>query len=376
MILKKIVVEKFRNIEYAELEFNPQVNIFYGHNAQGKTNLLEAVAIALGKSFRNFRRNDITPFNDNRATTKINLFYESETIPGKLNQIFYQFDDRKSDVTINSISLKKATDLYGEFKYVVFIPDNLRLMKGYPDVRRSYLDNIAIMQNKVHRKFLSEYKDALKQRCAAYYSNHSGMGEMRSVWDDILIKQGINLTYGRLKYLSLIKKYAPEIYKKLSGGERLEICYQSDVFGCIESLDTNHKNQLYNIYRERLKETVCDGQSGKTPGVHRDDILFAINGISARNYGSQGQLRSIAVSLKLAEAEIIREFNRENPVILLDEVLGELDENRRQFIVKQFVESQVFITSCNINDVKQEQSENTKIWNTEHGKFTLFSFGQ
>ncbi|MCL2035891.1 MAG: DNA replication and repair protein RecF [Oscillospiraceae bacterium] len=376
MVLKKIIVENFRNIKHAEMEFSPNANIFFGDNAQGKTNLLEAVSVALGKSFRNARGNSFTPFNNPEATTRIRLSYESESVPNKINEIDYQSNQEKTTVKINEIPFKKANDLYGEFKYVVFIPDNLNLIKGYPDVRRSYLDNIAIMQNKSYREFLTKYKDALKQRCTAYISRIYDK-EILSVWDDILIKQGINLTYGRLKYLNLISKYTGGIYKKLSGGERISISYFSDVFGKIYELDASNKENLYGIYKRSLNETVSEGQSGRTPGAHRDDVVFFVKtkqdyeqnrrGFNARSYASQGQLRSIAVSLKLAEAGIIRNFNRENPVVLLDEVLGELDSNRRSFIIKHFDDSQVFITSCNVNDFKNIPG--LKMWRVKNGEF-------
>jgi len=361
MLIKRIKIENFRNIKQAELDFSSSANVFFGNNAQGKTNMLEAVSIVLGKSFRNIKQNDIIPFDSTDCKTKINLFYESEITPGRLNEISYEQDS----VKINGIMLKKAAELYGEFKYVVFIPDNLNLIKGYPDVRRYYLDNIAIMQNKAHNKCISEYKNALKQRCAAYFARYSE--DMLVVWDDILIKQGINLTYGRLKYLSLIREYACEIYQNLSGGEILKISYFSDVFGKISELDTTNKENLYGVYKRRLQEMTFEGQSGKTPGAHRDDVVFTINGKNARSYGSQGQLRSIAIALKLAEAKIIREFNRENPVVLLDEVLGELDLGRREFVVKHFDKSQVFITSCNINDF--ENMADIKVWSVDDGVF-------
>jgi DNA replication and repair protein RecF len=368
MLLKKIKIENFRNIKYAELEFNSTANVFYGDNAQGKTNLIEAIAIALGKSFRNIRRNDIIPFDCNEKT-KINLLYESDKSARKINEISYEPDC----VRINSIPLKKAADLYGEFKYVVFIPDSLNLIKGYPDVRRYYLDNIAIMQNKSHRKFMYEYNTALKQRCAVYFNKSQKYfysSDVLSVWDDILIKQGINLTYGRLKYLNLIKKYACEIYHELSGGENLEIVYNSDVFtNSIDFLnfsDTD-KEKLYGIYKSKLNSVSCEGLANKTHGAHKDDVVFEINNKNAKSYGSQGQLRSIAVALKLAEAHIIRDFNNENPVVLLDEVLGELDFKRREYVVNHFINSQVFITSCNINDFKN--IENLKVWSVENGVF-------
>ena len=381
MLIEKIIVENFRNIKFAELTFSDKINIFLGNNAQGKTNLLEAVSIALGKSFRSIKKGEIIPFDSqNGMTTRISLFYMAELNPGKVNKIVYEQNSHRNVVTVNSIPLKKAADLYGEFKYVVFIPDNLNIIKGYPDIRRFYLDNIAIMQNKSHRKFLQEYKNALKQRCAAHYNEYND-SQLLQVWDDILIRQGINLTYGRLKYLNLIKEYAGEIYGELSGGESLRIEYDSNVFGDFfgnlsdesdfDFFDSNEKSLLYGKYSQKLQSADSKGLSAKTPGAHRDDIVFSINGNNSRNYGSQGQLKSIAVSLKLAESRIIRDFNKENPVVLLDEVLSELDSKRRSFVIRHFVDSQTFITSCNENELNN--LSNAKVWNVENGEFTVFT---
>lgn len=371
MILKSISVENFRNIEYAELEFAPGVNILCGKNAQGKTNLLEAISICIGRSFRNIRRGDIIPFNFTDSLTKIKLEYVYESLPDKINTVLYEATRSEYSIQINGIGSKKASELYGDYKYVVFVPDNLNIIKGYPDGRRSYLDNIAIMQNKAHRTFLSEYNSALKQRCNAYFQGATLV--LLEVWNDILIKQGINLTYGRLKYLEMICQYACEIYKELSGGEILRIAYKSNPFAAVftENLNFENKAELYDAYKEKLLLADARGNltsSADVPGAHKDDILFNIDGKDARTYASQGQLRSIAVSLKLAEAQIIRNFNRENPVVLLDEVLGELDEYRREFVLKQYDDSQCFITSCNVHDF--EKLANMRVWSVDNGLFT------
>jgi len=367
MILKNIYIENFRNIRQAELEFSRSVNIFFGDNAEGKTNLLEAVSIVLGRSFRNVRKSSFTPFGSD-VKTLIKLSYESEYIPDKINEIVFEGDTQKSEIKINSIPLKKAADLYGEFKYVVFTPENLNLIKGYPDIRRYYLDNIAVMQNRTHKKILYEYKEALKQRCAATASNYF-FGDALAVWDDILIKQGINLTYGRIKYLDLIGKRAIPLYGDIAENEELDIEYQSDVFSDYysEEIDFSDKEKLYEVYKKALSSVNAEGIAAKTPGVHKDDIAFYINNKDARNYGSQGQIRSITVALKLAEAKLISEFNRENPVVLLDEVLGELDKSRREFIIKHFENSQVLITSCNAGDV--DITGGVKRWRVENGQF-------
>ncbi|MCL1880771.1 MAG: DNA replication and repair protein RecF [Oscillospiraceae bacterium] len=424
MILKKIEVQNFRNISHAVLDFSEGVNILFGDNAQGKTNLLEAISLTLGKSFRKIRRNEILPHSHSQELTcKIKLYYESENANGKLNEICYESDSKNTSIWVNKIPLKKAEDLYGEFKYVVFIPDSLNLIKGEPAVRRLYLDNIAIMQNKVHRNFIREYNKALRQRNALLFNNADSTVSLKmlEVWNDILIKQGINLTYGRLKFLEQIKNHACNIYSELSGGETLQIKYKSNIYtnskdlNLINSKEINKEDlkKLYKIYRKAIQEyppaeRTCSARSGgisteaiqelaeeavpprsstshlaiqelatdtsalaslfPDKGVHRDDIMFTIDGKNARIYASQGQLRSIAIALKLAEAKIIKNVNREKPVVLLDEVLGELDKNRRKYVLKHFEDSQVFITTCNRADY--EISEGLTSWKVSDGKFS------
>jgi len=361
MILEKIYIENFRNIKKAEIIFNSNINIFHGNNAQGKTNLLEAVSIALGKSFRNVRKSGFAPFGDDSKNTVIVLNYKTENLGEKSHDIIFESNNNKTEIKINSLPLKKAADLYGEFKYVVFTPDNLNIIKGYPDIRRYYIDNIAVMQNRTHKKVQYEYREALRQRCAACSASFV-FGDSLSVWDDILIKQGINLTYGRIKYLDMIKNFAIPLYKSISDEkEELGIEYKSDVF---KTIDFSDKEKMYQTYKTALS-AANDGLAAKTPGAHKDDIYFFINGNNARNFGSQGQIRSAAVVLKLAEARLISSFNRENPVVLLDEVLGELDKNRREFVLKHFDNSQVFITSSNINDFDLEAGR----WRVENGGF-------
>ncbi len=388
MIIKRVYVRNFRNIKEAELEFSEGCNVFYGQNAQGKTNMLEAISVCLGSSFRGARAASFVPFikgaNNN---TQIMLTLELDNLENKLNTVKYEIDNNgKATIVYNGIALKNAYDLYGELKYVVFIPDDLDLIKGIPELRRNYIDNIAILQNKTHKKIMSDYKEALNQRNALNYqlSMNSNMRslviDMVDVWNDALVKQGLNITYGRLKYYDYLKKYALNLYSEITDGiEKLNITYQSNVFGDIEyigDVDFSDKKRLYDLYLDKLITAPYNnaGDFKTRIGAHRDDIRFTVNEHNMREFGSQGQLRSAALVMKLSEAETIRDYNRERPVILLDEVLGELDENRRKFVVKHFDKSQVFITSCNFHDF--QNAENIKIWQVDNGDFKLYSSGQ
>ncbi|MDR1754766.1 MAG: DNA replication and repair protein RecF [Eubacterium sp.] len=383
MIIKKIYIRNFRNIEEAELLFSDSCNIFYGDNAEGKTNLLEAVSLCIGKSFRNSKPYSFIPFDSDKKP-QIKLWYESDNYIGKENLIEYNFEDNKALIKTNGISQKNAIDLYGEMKYVFFVPEQLLMIKGVPELRRDYIDCIVMLQNKSHKKIMESYREILNHRNVLVNEIIEGRANssMLSVWDDFLVKQGVNLTFGRIKYLSMIKEFAKEFYHLISGGEEiLDIYYNSSVFGKIfdiNTVDFNDKCTIYDVYSKKLEvlnalNDFC-GIFRTNIGAHRDDIIFMINGKNAREFGSQGQLRSIYLVLKLAEARMIKEYNKETPVLLLDEALSELDGGRRNFVINNFNGAQVFLTSCNKGDLKRVSK--SKIWKVRGGRFELYTLGQ
>ena len=358
-------------------------NIFYGNNAEGKTNLLEAISLCVGKSFRNSKASSYEPFAQPGCSPLIKLYYESDDYPGRENVVEYKFNNNRAVIKINDITRENAADLYGEMKYVVFIPEQLSLIKEKPELRREYIDNIVMLQNKSHKKIMSGYKKILNHRNTLLNFDCVDLS-MLSLWDDMLAKQGINLIFGRLKYLNLLKKYAQEIYREIScNKEELELYYNSTIYGKIDNLNTfDDKDHLYECYIKKLKENL--NSKSYSPfrtgvGPHRDDIIFLINNQNAREYGSQGQIRSICLSLKLAQAKMIREYNNETPVLLLDEILSELDNFRRSFVLKNIKNAQVFITSCNLSDFSGEYGEppvtnQNKIWKVNGGNFELCTF--
>ncbi|MCL2696642.1 MAG: DNA replication and repair protein RecF [Oscillospiraceae bacterium] len=383
MIIRKIQVENFRNIKEAELEFCEGVNVFYGDNAQGKTNMLEAVSLCLGKGFRRARTASFVPFhgeNETAPETLIKLFFESDAAPGKENIINYKISGGRVSIDMNGMSFRSAADLYGELKHVVFAPEHLLLIKGSSELRRYYIDNIALMQNKAHKRAVADYTAALKQLAAlnneivASPDTVRNTRDMIGIWSDILIRQGINLTYGRLKYFELLRSTAIKLYDELTvGREELAVMYRSNVFGDIQSKlpDWSDKDGLYRDYVEMLNKYQTYGvrpsEFRVRVGAHKDDLLFFINDINAREFGSQGQIKSVSLILKLAEAEIIRMHNKETPVILLDEVLGELDAKRRHYVVNKLGRSQVFLTSCDYGEF--DSTGDLRAWLVKRGKF-------
>lgn len=372
MYITKICIRNFRNIGCAELEFDKNLNIFVGRNAQGKTNLCEAISVCLGGSFRHVRFSQFVPTDNLSAEVKIKLFFRDD-ITERENIIDYTVCKNNVRVTYNGIKMKDAAELYGVLKYVVFIPEHLNLVKCSPELRRNYLDDVALMQTQTHLKKLLRYNKGLKQRNNILSVNNGDIktvSDMLAPWNEVLTTEGINVTFGRLKYFSFLKKCAAELYSDLTNGsERLSMQYQSSVFKT-DSIDFSKINELYNQYLSELEKNLAAEMKlhYTLTGVHRDDVNFFINEMSAREYASQGQIRSIVLALKLSEAEIIRRKNKTNPVIILDDILSELDSIRRDYIIHHIEKSQVFITCCNINELSA--LTNGKAWNTENGRFT------
>lgn len=374
MIIKKIYIRNFRNIREAELSFDNDLNIFIGKNAQGKTNLMEALSVCLGGSFRHVRFSQYIPACDPKADVYIRLNF-TDDLNSRENVVEYSITNSKVSVTYNGLKMNDAAELYGVLKYVVFIPEHLNLIKGSPELRRNYLDDVAVMQTKTHLKKLSRYNRGLKQRNNILSFIHPNvtaaeLSASLASWNEVMAGEGINVTYGRLKYFAFLKEYAAEMYSQLTeSAEKLEMDYYSSIFKTT-SINFDNVNELFNEYIAELEKNLeAEMKLHYTlSGVHRDDVNFYINGMAARDFASQGQLRSAALALKLSEAEMIRQRNKTCPVVILDDILSELDHVRRGFVINNIEKSQVFITCCNIDDISS--LKNGKTWVTENGTFT------
>lgn len=374
MYITRIYIRNFRNIKETELCFDKRLNLFVGKNAQGKTNLMEAISVCLGGSFRHVRFNQYIPTDVPEAEVVIRLYFKEDNTERE-NAVEYTICNNVLSVKYNGLKMNDAAELYGVLKYVVFIPEHLSLIKGAPELRRSYLDEVAVMQTRTHLKKLSRYNKGLKQRnniLAFSGADTAGISAQLAPWNDVLACEGVNVTYGRLKYFAFLKEHTPEIYSELTeGAERLEMEYISSVFKT-ERINFDDVNNLYNIYVGELEKNLESEMKLKytSVGVHRDDVSFFINGMSARDYASQGQFRSAALALKLSEAEIIRRKNKTCPVVILDDILSELDFVRRNYILNNIEKSQVFITCCNIEDLSSLSGGSA--WRTEKGAFIKF----
>lgn len=375
MIITRLYIRNFRNIREAELNFDDRLNVFVGKNAQGKTNLMEAISVCLGGSFRHVRFSQYIPVSDSSAEVFIRLCFRDDDNTGRENIVEYTICNNKPQVKYNGLNVSDAAKLYGVLKYVVFVPEHLNLIKGAPELRRAYLDDVAVMQTQTHLKKLSNYNRGLKQRnnILAFARRDIPAEELSAQlapWNDVLASEGINVTYGRLKYFVFLQEYAAEIYSRLTeGAEALRMEYSSSVFKT-DSINFDDVNALFKEYVAELENNLPTEMKLRytVAGVHRDDVDFYINDMPARDFASQGQLRSAALALKLSEAEIIRRRNRTCPVVILDDILSELDHIRRGFVINNIDKSQVFITCCNMDDLSALNGG--KSWRTENGVFT------
>ena len=375
MIITRLYIRNFRNIREAELNFDDRLNVFVGKNAQGKTNLMEAISVCLGGSFRHVRFSQYIPVSDSSAEVFIRLCFRDDDNTGRENVVEYTICNNKPQVKYNGLNVSDAAKLYGALKYVVFVPEHLNLIKGAPELRRAHLDDVAVMQTQTHLKKLSNYNRGLKQRnnILAFARRDIPAEELSAQlapWNEVLASEGINVTYGRLKYFVFLQEYAAEIYSRLTeGAEALRMEYSSSIFKT-DGINFDDVNALFKKYVAELENNLYTEMKLRytVAGVHRDDVNFYINDMPARDFASQGQLRSAALALKLSEAEIIRRRNRTCPVVILDDILSEVDHIRRGFVINNIDKSQVFITCCNMDDLSALNGG--KSWRTENGVFT------
>ncbi len=342
MIVSELEAENFRNLK--KLSFLPcgQVNIIYGENAQGKTNLIEAIWLFTGgKSFRGAKDSELTAFGEEKCTLGLN-FYGAQREQSAEIKI-----EKKRMAVLNGIGLASAARLAGNFCAVVFSPVHLSLVKDGPQVRRNFLDAAICQIKPRYAGFLADYKRALLQRNALLkdLQFHSELYDLLDVWEDRLSRLGAAILAHRLNYISTLAPVCAEIYEGLSSSrEQFHISYQASV----ENMQNTAREGTAQCLQEAFKHArVRDIASGVTScGPHRDDLVIDINGISARTYGSQGQQRSCVLAMKLGEAALLEKSAGEPPVILLDDVMSELDSSRQDYVLNHIRGSQVFITCC------------------------------
>lgn len=358
MWLKSLKIKNFRNYQTAEIDFHPGLNIFLGQNAQGKTNILEAIYfLALTRSHRTRSDKDLIHFQEQNL--KISGLVERQA--GKLH-LDIELTQKGRITKVNHLKQAKLSDYIGSVNVVLFAPEDLQLIKGAPALRRKFID-IELGQIKpIYLSDLSSYNHVLKQRNAYLKANDKVDETFLSVLDEQLIDFGCRVMQHRLDFLEKLEKFAQESHRDISQNkENLTIKYLSSVpFLSPEELESSFRTAL----TQSRKRDLFKKNTGVGP--HRDDMAFFINEMDA-NFGSQGQHRSVVLSLKLAEIKLIEILTKETPILLLDDVMSELDNMRQLKLLETISESiQTFITTTSLDHL-QNLPEDIEIFYIKQG---------
>lgn len=346
MTVNSVKIKNFRNI--ADLSFTADngVNVIYGENAQGKTNILESIWLFTGcKSFRGAKDNELIKFGEDFS--KINLEF-SDNLREKKSEIIIA--DKKKNASLNGVSLRSTAELIGSFYAVIFSPVHLSLIKDGPSARRKFLDTALCQLKPSYAEHLAGYKRALVQRNALLKDLHlnSELYDMLDTWDDQLARYSACVIKERIQYIDLLSDYSKNIYSGISENKEEFSVFYSKKISKDYSVKDIYLSEIENLKNSR-KEDIFSKTT--TVGPHRDDLEILINNVSARSFGSQGQQRSCALALKLGESEIIKKVTGETPVALLDDVMSELDEKRQDYVLNHINDRQVFLTCCDPSQV-------------------------
>lgn len=337
MIVHTLTLKNYRNIERTQLSFCEGVNIIYGENAQGKTNILEALWLFTGtKSFRSSKDSEQIKFGEKKAQIKTDFYSQ-----GLMQTASIEFGEKKT-ASLNEIKLSSVNRFASVYPAVIFSPEHLLLVKGGPKERRQFIDNALCQIKPRFHEYLAKYKKNLVQRNALLkdYKYNSSIEVMLDIFEENLASLGTKIILQRKKYIEALSEQAKDIYFGISSGnESIELAYVNS-FEEEENMQKAFLNALKNSRKEDMQTL------STSVGPHRDDMEIFINGISARKFGSQGQQRSAVLALKLAEANVLKNKTGEQPIALLDDVMSELDELRQDYILHHIDGWQVFITCC------------------------------
>ena len=355
MKINCLELKNFRNYANANVIFCDGINFVVGKNAQGKTNMLESLyLLSVGKSPKNSKDKQMIKFNE--TLSKINLNFSTNA--GKKQIVMILNDNNKKLITINGLNILKLTEFVGSFSVVYFSPDELKLIKEVPEDRRKFLDVSISQFDKNYLYNLLKYEKILKMRNQILKSQESRESkiEQLNLFTPQLIETAEKIILKRYDFIAKIQKYAKNIHKIITISENLEIKYNYSTKNISIIDDLNQR------FKENLEKELDLGYT--LVGPHRDDLIFNINGLDAKFYASQGQQRTIALVVKLALMNVIKDEIGEYPVLLLDDVLSELDEFRQSKLIELVSNYQTIITCTNIPKIEANYNQ----INVENGK--------
>ena len=348
MYIKELKLKDFRNYKDLAIDFDKRVNLITGQNAQGKTNLIESLYMSsMGRSFRTNHDAEMIRFGQDSCYIKV--LADKKFTSTKVEILLSS--NMKKAIKKDGSSIRRTADLIDNIIIVIFSPDDLKIVKDEPEKRRRFIDRELSQIKPAYFDAFMKYRRALNER-NSYLKSDDIKESMLDIWDEGLIKYGALVMKYRNDFIEDISNIAGKIHSRITNGK--------------EHLGLKYKEEF--IERELVAARDRDIKTGTTSkGPQKDDISFIIDNINVRNYGSQGQQRTAALSLKLAELELIKRETGENAILLLDDVMSELDEERREYLIRALSENQIFITTTDIDDSLMKAYPDAKIIRINEG---------
>lgn len=355
MIIKSIELQNFRNYEDLNISFDEGTNIFYGDNAQGKTNILEAAYLSgTTKSHKCSKDKEMIRFGEQEAHIRTVVVKKDKE---------YQIDmhlknNRSKGIAINKVPIKKASELFGILNMVFFSPEDLNIIKNGPVERRRFLDSELCQLDKIYLSDLTTYNKILNQRNKLLKDMvyRPDLKDTLSVWDMQLVETGRKIIRRRKQFVDELNEIVHDIHYRISGEkEDLLLQYEPSIE------DIFFEDELFRVKERDMRQCMT------SVGPHRDDLLFSIGEVDIRKFGSQGQQRTSALSLKLSEIELVKQSIHDTPVLLLDDVLSELDSNRQNYLLNSIHDTQTLITCTGLDEFVKNRFQINKIFKVVQG---------
>ena len=355
MVIKSLKLKNYRNYELLDMTFDSKTNILYGDNAQGKTNILESVYVCCTtKSHRGSKDREIIEFGEDESHIKMQL--RKDDVPYRIDMHLKK--NKTKGVAVNGIPIRRASELFGIVNVVFFSPEDLNIIKEGPAGRRRFIDLELSQLDKIYLSNLTNYNRIINQRNALLKDiyNHQNLAETLDIWDMQLAEYGTRVLERRQQFIEQVNGIISDIHYRLTGGkERICLSYESGTGGrsLEEALKRNRDRDL------RMKST--------SVGPHRDDICFLSGELDIRKFGSQGQQRTTALSLKLAEIELVKQMIKDTPVLLLDDVLSELDKSRQNYLLDSIHDIQTVVTCTGLDEFVNHRFSINKVFHIQDG---------
>ena len=356
MFIKSLELKNYRNYEELSMSFSEGTNLLYGDNAQGKTNILESIYLAATtKSHRGSKDREMIRFHADEA--HIRIHYQKQDIGHQLDMHLKK--NRAKGAAIDQIPIRRSSDLLGQIPIIFFSPEDLKIIKNGPSERRKFMDLELSQLESLYLYYLSKYNKILMQRnnLLKQIRFQESLMDTLEAWDIQLVKYGSEIIRYRKDFIMHLNQIIRNIHRRLTGNQE-EIC-----------IEYENSVEYDSFLTELTKKRAVDLKYAPTnAGPHRDDIRFIVNGIDIRKFGSQGQQRTAALSLKLAQIQLVREILKDSPILLLDDVLSELDSSRKIYLLEGIKDIQTLITCTGLDEFIYQHLPIQRMFEIKAGK--------